>query len=79
MAIANLSSFPDIVRARRLYYQPGAMRCQCECSPGYYLDGSWCKLCNAPCNNCTGGPDNCIDCLKPYYYYDDDGICVTDC
>ncbi|XP_028407122.1 antigen WC1.1-like [Dendronephthya gigantea] len=57
---------------------PGLSRCDVECPPAYFVNGSSCSPCSVNCSSCTGSANNCSLC-KEGSFLANDGSCVTNC
>ena len=57
---------------------PGISRCEVECPPAFFTNGSSCLPCSSNCLNCTGSASNCSLCEKGYFRANDSS-CVKKC
>ena len=57
--------------------RPGISRCDSECLPPYFVNGTNCLPCSFPCTNCSGNASNCTSCEQGYFLMGT--ACVKEC
>ena len=57
---------------------PGISRCEVECPPAFFTNGSSCLPCLSNCLNCTGSANNCSLCEEGFFRANDSS-CVKKC